>query len=162
MRILALLALITAVSGCVAPPAMMRDHNKIIAQDGGLLFNTHSEVIERPYAEVKADLERTAPRCLTKTAREQTSQIYGNSESFVRFHPGDTENSFILAYLFKLDGAPDEEAGNILVAEVSSKTPATTYIKTHHYHPPLAGTYEVFSDIVVEWARGEHDMCLSY
>lgn len=161
MRILALPLLIATLSGCIAPP-MVYDHEKIIAADGGFYFNTDSDVIERPYADVKADLETTAPRCLTKTAREQASHIYGNSESFVRFHPGDTENSFILAYLFKLDGAPDDEAGNIMLAEVSSQTPTTTYIKTHHYHPPLAGTYEVYSDLVFEWARGEHDMCLSY
>ncbi len=134
MKILALLALTATLAGCVTAPSMMRDHKKIIAGDGGFFFRTNAETIDRPYQDVKTDLEAIAPRCLNKTVHDQTVQIWGKTERFVRFHPGETEDSFVLAYLSKLSGTADEKAGNVMVAEVSSETSTTTKIITHHYH----------------------------
>lgn len=162
MKFFILSALVATLSGCVAPTDLMRDHQRIIQEDGGFFYNTHAEMIDRSYTDVKSDLKTIAPRCFDRPASDQVTGIGRTHDRFVRFYSGNDEDSFILAYLFKLKGAPDYDSGHALVAEVSSDSPTTTRIKTHHYHPPLASTYEPLSDVLLEWARDEHDMCLSH
>lgn len=156
MRALFLIFMSAVMSGCMAP-AITYDHNRVLAEDGGDVYSTRTDTINRPYSEVKNILEETAPRCLNRHVNDGGV----TTDRFVRFYAGATNDSLVLTYLIKGSGMPDSEAVNVLVTTASKQSGTTTTVKTYYYDIMFLGNLEAYAGVLMEWVHGEHELCLN-
>lgn len=158
VRMISALVACIFLSGCA--PKISYDKDLIIAERGGKLYKTTENTINDSYATVMKRLESSAARCLSGKVVDETVVAYGKTDHMVRFFKRPAGGS-IMTYQIKLEGKADSEAANAVVAEISTETKSTTQLTLYYFRIPVLGGYAHIRDIVLEWAKGEHDMCFA-